>query len=110
MKKRSLPWIPRILIICYILFISIFSLDATSVTGFFIHIIPSVIFAIILTISWRDFRLAAVLFALAGVGTIFFFNTYRDLFAFLIISIVPILIGILFWISNAKNKKSKKRK
>jgi len=110
MKKSVLAWIPRTLIILYILFISIFSLDAESVAGFFIHLIPSFILVAILVITWKDFKLAGILFVLAGIGTVIFFKTYQDLFVFLIISLIPIIAGILFFIFNPKNKNHIRRK
>ena len=110
MKKSEPAWIPRVLIIAYILFISIFSLDAESVAGFFIHLLPSFVLVAFMVISWKDFKLAGILFVMAGIGTIIVFNTYRNLFVFLVISIVPVLIGVLFWMFNPKNKQTKKRR
>lgn len=101
-NRKKLIWIPRSLIIAYILFISLFSFDTQFGIGFFIHLLPPIIFLLILIFTWKKPKLAAISFALVGVMTIFFWNTYRELFVFLIISLIPILTGILFWIFKGK--------
>jgi hypothetical protein len=106
MKNRRLN-IARGLVIGYILFISLFAFDVSSFFGFLIHLIPTAIFTSTLIFTWKRPKLAGILFALEGIGTIIFFNTYRDLFVLFVISIVPILIGLLFFFSKVKIKKKK---
>jgi len=103
MKNKKLIWIPRGLIIAYILFISLFSLDTKFGIGFFIHLIPTFILLSILIFTWKKQKLAGILFIILGLGTIIVWNTYRDLFVFFMISIIPILIGILFLLKKSKN-------
>ena len=97
MKKNNFIWIPRILGIAYILFISLFALDTEFGVGFLIHLIPTAIFLAILIATWKFPKIAGVLFGIAGIVTIIAFNTYRELITFLLISIIPIAIGILFF-------------
>lgn len=102
MKSKNLIWIPRGIIIAYVLFVSLFSLDVVSITGFLIHSIPSFAFILILVLTWKKPKFASILFVLAGIVTMFFWNTYREWYLFLIFSIAPILAGVLFWIFKGK--------
>jgi hypothetical protein len=105
--KVTLLNLSRELIMGYIALITLLSFDATTLLGFLVHSLPSIIFLATLIIFWKKPKSAGVLFALEGMGTIIFFNTYRDLFVLFVISIVPILIGLLFFFSKVKIKKKK---
>jgi hypothetical protein len=103
--KVKLINVARILIIGYIIFLSLFALDTTFGIGLFIHLLPSLIFLITLIIFWKKPKIAGILFVLEGLGTIIVFNTYRDLFVLFVISIIPVLIGLLFFFAKPlKNK------
>lgn len=96
MKNKYFIWIPRGIVIAYILFISMFSLDALSISEFFIHLIPSFALVLVLILTWKKPKLASILFALIGIITIFAFDTYESLFSLLTITLIPIIAGILF--------------
>jgi hypothetical protein len=98
--KVTLLNIARELIIAYILFITLFSFDASSLIGFLIHSIPTIIFLGTLILFWKNPKIAGILFALEGLGTIIVFNTYRDLFVLFVISLIPVIIGLLFFLSK----------
>ncbi len=99
--KRGNPInIARALIIAYIIFISIFAFDTTFGTGFFIHLLPTIIFLATLIVTWKKPKIAGVLFILEGLGTIIVFNTYRDLFVLTVVSFLPVLIGLVFFLSR----------
>lgn len=70
--------------------------------GFLIHLLPTIIFVVCLIIAWFKPKIGGILFVLAGIGTIIVFNTYREFITFVTISLIPIIIGILFWISKRK--------
>jgi len=61
MNKKFLYWPPRILGILFVLFISIFALDAfgegipfaEAIVGFLIHLVPTYIIIIVLLIAWK---------------------------------------------------------
>jgi hypothetical protein len=100
--KKQIIWIPRILIILYILFISLFALDTEIGLGFLMHLIPSFILLAILIFTWEKPKIAGIIFAIFGIATIIYYNTYAGLISFLMISLPPILAGILFWIFKGK--------
>ena len=60
-KGKFLFWLPRIITILFILFISMFALDVFDVNlgfwsmigGLFMHLIPTIILSLILIIFWK---------------------------------------------------------
>jgi hypothetical protein len=126
MKKKYLYWIPRILSIIFILFISIFSFDVfdaglgffETILGLFMHLIPSFILLIILLISWKYELVGGIVFFLFGIllftrALLTALTSSIEWSAFLYSSLLIVapafLIGIL-WILNWKNKKKLKNK
>lgn len=97
LKKIKFVWVPRILAILYIIFISLFSLDAPFGIGLLMHLLPTLIFTSCLIVAWFRPKIGGILIGLAGIGTIILWNTYRDLFTFFVFSIIPIIISILFF-------------
>jgi hypothetical protein len=111
--KKFLAWSPRILTITFIIFISLFALDAftepnnfwLNLAGFFIHLIPSLILIIILLISWRQKLFGGITFIILSIIFSIFFHTYEDLIVFAILTVPMLIIGILYLIDHYKNKK-----
>lgn len=118
-------WIPRILCIIAILFISLFALDAFSNTltvwqqikGFLIHLIPSFFLTIILIISWRRELLGGILFLIIGlVLSPFIYNMNYHMNQSIMMSIGIVLsitfpfvvTGVLFIISYVIKKRRTK--
>ncbi len=74
-SKRFLYWVPRILSIAFILFISIFALDVFSenlgfwqtVQALALHLIPSFVLLAALVLAWRWEWIGAMAFAAAGI-------------------------------------------
>lgn len=101
-KRNVLKFITRILTIIYILFITLFVFDSENLIGFLVHIIPTLVFLIFFIISVFKPKTGGILFVIAGIGTIIFFNTYSKITTFILISIVPIVIGLMFYLSKKK--------
>jgi hypothetical protein len=107
-KKKFLLWLPRVLSIVFILFISMFALDVFGEYGFpevmvalFMHLIPSFLIGIATWIAWKRQRIGGILFIMLGVVfTLFFWN---GVWTFMI-SGPLFVIGALFTLtaSNAK--------
>lgn len=129
MKKiiQVFHWIPRIICILAILFISLFASDsfAPSLTlkeqliGFLIHLIPSFILLILLVITWKWELVGGIIFA--SIGTVmspfvFMMNYNRNhsigmsLGIIALITVPFILTGILFIISHYLKKKHLSRR
>lgn len=113
MKNYKLFWVPRVLAIIFILFISLFAFDTFSgeapfvqeLGGFLIHLIPSFILIITLIISWRKPLIAGTIFVLLGLVFTFYFRTYEVFLNFLIVSFPLVLAGVLFIIFHILVKK-----
>jgi hypothetical protein len=116
--KKIIFWLPRILAIIYILFISVFALDIFGqgydfwevMVGLFMHLIPSLILIVLIVVAWRRPKIGGILFIALAVMFTIAFNTYRELITLLLISGPLLLIGILFLLQknpSAKNAEGK---
>ena len=118
-KSRSklfmvLNRIARVLAIAFAVFISLFSLDVFQpgipfgriLLGLLIHLIPTYIILILTWIAWKRPLIGGGLFILAGAAYTIFTGT-RDLSAILLISGIPIMIGILFLAGSGRNRAEK---
>lgn len=103
-NRNLLKWIPRILAIMFLLFMSLFALDVFSedysiwetLIALFMHLIPSYFLIAVIIIAWRWSTIGGILFLLLGTFSVFFFNTYRDPISFMIISLPAFILGALF--------------
>jgi|SRR3989338_9661584 len=124
MKKKInkfIFWTPRILVVLFILFLAMFSLDIFegdygfwgTILGLFMHNIPVLILSIVLLVSWKHEIVGGIAFILAGILYIAWilmtaittgFEWYYLLWA-LQISGIAFFIGIMFLIGWFKKKK-----
>jgi hypothetical protein len=120
---KVIHWLPRILCILAILFISMFSLDvfAPGLTiwqqlgGFLIHNIPSFTLLAFLIIAWKRELTGGIIFIAVGFIfclLIYLINHYRNHFSvgrsLIIVAIIAVpfvVVGILFIISHNIKKK-----
>ena len=122
---RVLYWLPRILCILAILFVSLFALDAFSpeqsiwqqITAFLIHLIPSFILLGILIIAWKRELIGGIIFTVIGLGVspLLFTHNYKmnhsiwiSLQVVLLISLPFVIVGLLFIASHYYHKKTSK--
>jgi hypothetical protein len=111
--KKIMFWVPRTIMILFILLISMFALDAfdgdasliKKIAGFLIHLIPTFILIILLVLSWRREWIGAIFFILLGLLYIFWAWRKFPLSVFFIISGPLFISGILFMV-NWINRKS----
>ncbi|MFA7468861.1 MAG: hypothetical protein WCY82_11460 [Desulfotomaculaceae bacterium] len=106
-KNNNLIWVPRFLTIVFILFISLFSLDAFSnndpyyqqLINLSIHVMPALVPIAILLISWSRPLISGLLYITLSIIFTLLFKTYVEIINFLVISLPLIAIGALFIIS-----------
>ncbi len=95
--KKLLYWLPRILSILFIAFISVFALDVFGepqwFLGLLIHLIPSFILIFLTIIAWKHGQIGGFLFFVAGFVMIIFFRS-------IIIAIPAFIIGVLYLVNN----------
>ncbi len=116
-------WLPRIICILAILFISVFASDAFApglttwqqLGAFAMHLIPSFILLVILIIAWKWELVGGIIFAFLGLGLspfIFLHNYDMNHSVAMSLGIIALItfpffcVGILFIISYYKKKKN----
>jgi hypothetical protein len=119
---KIVHWIPRILCILAILFISMFALDSFAshltigqqIGRFLIHLTPTYILVALLFIAWKWELIGGIVFVLLGIGfspAVYNINFHRNHSAMLSLGIVLmvtfpfILMGGLFVLSHLLKKK-----
>ena len=120
-------WLPRLLCIGAILFVSMFALDSfepgipfsRQLLNFFMNLIPSYVLLLLLWLAWKKPYVGGIIFAIIGVVTsplVYNLNYNRNhsvmlsLSIILMITIPFIVIGILFILSYFQQKKEKIRR
>ncbi len=111
--KGIMYWTPRVLAILYALFITLFALDIfyetftfwQTIVSLLIHLIPTGILLLILFIAWKWEYVGGGLYVLLGIGFTLFFETYKSLMTFLIISLPIIVIGLLFIVNKTLRRR-----
>ena len=120
---KVIHWLPRIICILAILFISLFALDAfehgitiwQKIGAFLVHLIPSFILLIFLTIAWKWEFIGGIIFLVIGLGfsPYIFMHNYNmkhsvalTLLTVMCINMPFVVVGILFLISHSMKKKN----
>lgn len=111
--KKFLYWLPRVLGIAFVIFISLFATDVFNgedslsyqMLAFLIHMIPSFILIAILLIAWKWQLTGGILYIAAGLIYLIFTGG-MPLLVYAIISGPAFLIGILFISNHLVEKKA----
>jgi hypothetical protein len=117
-------WLPRIICILAILFVSMFALDAFApgstiwqqLGGFFMGLIPSFVLLAFLFVAWKWEFIGGIIFLVTGIvlSPVVFMLNYNRNHSFwmsvgiiLVVTIPFIVVGILFMVSSSLKKKIK---
>ena len=103
--ERTLFWTPRVLLILSTLFVSVFALDVFgeglgvwgTLLALAIHLIPTFALLLVFAVVWKSEPLGGALMAILGVFFFYFFLRARWT-VLLVMSGIPILTGVLFWL------------
>ncbi len=125
MKKsvKVFHWLPRIICILAILFISMFALDAfdpeitiwQQLIAFIIHLIPSFILLAFLLIAWKWEYIGGLIFIIIGLvlSPFVFMHNYKmnqsigmSLGIIMALTIPFAIVGVLFLVSHFQKKKN----
>ncbi len=115
-------WLPRIICILAILFISMFALDAfepgptlwQQLGAFMMHLIPSFVLLALLVVAWNWELIGGIIFAIIGLALspIIYIHNYEmnhsigmSLGIIAVITFPFVVVGILFIVSYKKKKK-----
>ncbi|MEZ2416085.1 hypothetical protein ACA086_14070 [Muriicola sp. E247] len=119
---KILFWLPRILAILAILFISMFALDAfqhgitlwQQIVAFLMHLVPSFILLAVLIIAWKRELLGGIIFLILGLGIspfVFLHNYQMNQSVWMSLGIISmitfpfVLVGVLFLVGHRPKKK-----
>ncbi len=105
--QKTLLWTPRILVMLFAVFISLFALDVfgvgytfwETILAFLIHLVPTYLVVIALLVAWKWPRVGGSIFVLLGLWYIWMAWGKFIIWTYVIIAGPPILVGILFWLS-----------
>jgi len=67
------------------------------------NVAPWLLVWVALFVAWKSPRLGGILFLLLAVASMLFFNSYKEIILFSVISLPLIVIGILFLIKTKNN-------
>lgn len=128
MKKsiKIFHWLPRIICILAILFVSLFATDAFApeltiwqqLVAFIIHLIPSFILLAFLIVAWKWEYIGGIIFIIIGLGfsPFVFMHNYKmndsiwiSLGVIFSITIPFVIVGILFIVSHFHKKNLTKK-
>ena len=124
MKKsiKIFYWLPRIICILAILFVSLFAADAFApgltiwqqISAFIMHLIPSFVLVAFLIVAWKWEYVGGIIFIIIGLGLspLVFIHNYKmnhsiwmSLWIILLITIPFVIVGILFVVSHFLKKR-----
>jgi hypothetical protein len=105
--KRIMIWTPRFLSILFAIFVSLFALDVFSedygiwetIVALLIHLVPTYLILIALTLAWRWEWVGAVAFIALGVFYLIWSWGEFEWVTYLVISGPLILVGVLFLVN-----------
>jgi hypothetical protein len=100
-----LLWIPRVLTVLFVIFISLFALDAfgqrtgflKTLLAFMIHMIPAFLIITILVFSWKWPLIGGIGFTLLGLVYLYWAGRNNQVYALIYTPLF--LTGVLFLIS-----------
>lgn len=101
--RQTLFWLPRLVGIVFVLFLSLFALDIFdmglgfwgTILGLCMHLIPSIVLAIAVAVAWRREWAGTVIF----MGWAVFYTARTrgfDWTVYALIAGIPFVVGILF--------------
>lgn len=105
-NTKIIYWLPRILSIAFVLFLSLFALDVfgeysgwQAVLGFLIHLLPSFVLLAVILISWKYDLVGAIVFLCFAIFYVFLVGFDRPWSWYVGISCPSAVVGILFFLS-----------
>ncbi len=114
-SMKSIIWVPRILSIGYVLFISLFALDVFSEYSgtevflpLFMHLLPSLMLLLVTVIAWKYELVGAVIFLGFALFYVWDVGFTRPLSWYLAIAVPASVVGILYLISWLQRRSHKK--
>jgi predicted lysophospholipase L1 biosynthesis ABC-type transport system permease subunit len=109
--KNIIYWLPRVLGIAFILFLSLFALDVFGeysgwqlLTALFMHLLPEIILVFLIIFAWKNDLIEAIFFLGFAIYFVLMSGFKSSLIWYLLIPGPALLVAILFVISWFKKK------
>lgn len=100
---RVIVWAPRVLSVCFALFLGVFALDAftvpfdpTQLIGFLAHLLPTLVLLLVVFIAWRRELVGAAAFLVVAAFYILNVGLDRPWSWYAAIAGPAALVGILY--------------
>jgi len=105
--KKLIYWIPRILSLLFVAFLTIFSFDVfeeyqgwEAIIPLFLHNLPVLILLAVIILAWKKYDLiGTAIFLAAAVLWLWWAGFDRPWSSYLFIPLPALLVGILFFLS-----------
>lgn len=111
-SRKILIWIPRVLSIAFVLFLSLFALDVfdqyaglSALLPLFMHLLPALGLLIVCVVAWKYEWVGAVVFLGFAVLYVWDVGLARPWSWYAAIAAPSALVGILYLISWSQRKK-----
>lgn len=110
--QKTIKWLPRVMSIAFVLFMSIFALDVfdqasgwSVVLALFMHLLPSLVLFVCIGFAWRYELVGAVSFFVFAAGYIGIVGFDRPWGWYATIAGPATIVGVLFFISWTQKKR-----
>ena len=115
-KQKTIRWLPRILSLGFVLFLSLFSLDVFGqyagwaiVPALLMHLLPALILLVMIIIAWKHDLFGFFIFFIFAIGYIFMVGLDHPWSWYVSISSPSVLIAILYLFSWQQKNHPKRR-
>jgi hypothetical protein len=115
--KKLFYWLPRILSVLFVVFISVFSLDVfgeydgwSVIIPLLIHLIPSFVVLVLVVFAWKHDLAGSIIFFGIALLYVLMVGFNRHWSWYVGISGPAALVGLLFLLNWLRGRKAKKRK
>ena len=112
MSKKIVYWVPRVLSIAFVLFLSLFAFDVFSeyrgwdvVLPLLIHLVPSLVLLGVSLVAWKYDLVGTFVFIGFAVFYIFAAGLHRPWSWYAAISLPAAVVGIFFFLSWLQKRK-----
>jgi uncharacterized membrane protein len=117
MTKKIIYWLPRILSLAFVLFLSLFALDVfgeysgwAAIPALLIHLLPMFILLAFVIAAWKYDLVGLIVFPVFALGYVLLVGLDRHWSWYAAISGPAIIVGFLFFLSWAQKRADKIKK
>lgn len=111
-KNKLIYWLPRILSLLFVAFLSIFALDVFDeyqglevIVALLIHLIPSFVLLIVIAIAWKRELVGTVVFFVGAIYFVWLMGFDQYWATYLTIPGMGVLLAILYALSWKQKKR-----